>query len=178
MTTPYAAAITAAYAHRAEAHAHISRDLSMPYSDEYGTGLLRRFSTVAPALEALLPAGTDYPTSAEDDALIENVHRAYVLGLAVLAANYNACNGQLAQGDGVVLPCTGFETAAQLALHELMASPTDPGARNKPRNRAAMRQLDGVHVDLIRIVEARQRQWLGLPATPATKTPGSRLVLV
>lgn len=171
MTTPFAAAIAAAYAHRASVHAQLSRCLSMPYPDEYGTNLLHALATMAPPFEDLIPPDMDWPDAVCCDAMIENVHRAYVLGLAVLAANYNACNGQLVLGDGTSPPCTAFETAARLAVHELMTSPTDINAREKPRNREAMRQLDGVHASLIRIVEARQRQWLGLPGCADTACP-------
>lgn len=169
----HAKALASAYAHRESIHRHLTNDRPYPYADAYGAMLIFRFSTLPPELHELVPDAAGTPAAS----VIESLHIAYVLGLGVLADEFNSAHASLpaaintlakAKADPQAMRAFDmvnrptFKEAADLAVQSLMAQPTAPDGRALPRVALAYRQLDGVVSRLYSTVEQRQREHLGL----------------
>jgi hypothetical protein len=151
-------AVAASYAYRTTVHEAISHGSPFPFPDDYGALLLHRFTVLPPQLAKPLPPGLE-----------ATIHRAYVLGLAVLAERFIERHRPLPPGTPVAdyrLPATQapgpFERAAQLAMQELLAAPTDKGSLAQTHNQQAWAMLGGMHAALARLTETASRRFIGL----------------
>jgi hypothetical protein len=151
-------AVAASYAYRTTVHDAISQRGPFPFPDDYGAQLLHWFAVLPPQLAKPLPPGLE-----------ATIHRAYFLGLGVLAERFIERHRPLPPGtralDYRLLATQAprpFERAAQPALHELMARPADPSALTEPYGRRAFAMLGDVHAELVRLSEAAARRFIGL----------------
>lgn len=173
----YKQAIAAAYAHRHSVHQHLTRGSDFPYPDEYGAALIFRFSCLPPTVGDLLPdlEGAVAAALDVDQNLQDGVHLAYVLGLGVLADEFNRRHMAAR-----ALHPPPFDAMATAAARDIMSQPGMADSRNRPRVAASLRQLGMVLACLYQTAEQAQRRWLGLTSaaasTPAAALAAPRLV--